>query len=170
MADRSAISPFLGGVYICVFTRYAYTYIYKTVLSQEPYIKGKRKINTLQLTATPNLILLSLAGSEVSQNQFPHCLVQLQICIIPAVHQSTVLIVLLNLVDFFILTRPQLSGGNFLYELGTSCQRPHTWGWPLNSVCWRRSTGYLTFIGHFPQKRPMISRSFANNDLQLKAS
>jgi len=40
-----------------------------------------------------------------------------------------------------------------------------------NSVTrWRRPIGYLTFIGHFPQKRPMISRSFANNDLQLKAS
>jgi len=45
----------------------------------------------------------SLAGSEVSQNLFSHCLAHLQICIIPALHQSTVLIVL---VDFFISTRP----------------------------------------------------------------
>ena len=35
---------------------------------------------------------------------------------------------------------------------------------------WQRPIGCLIFKGHFLQKNPMISGSFAANDLQLKAS
>jgi len=35
---------------------------------------------------------------------------------------------------------------------------------------WQRTIGYLYFIGHFLQKSPMISGSFAKNNLQVKAS
>ena len=35
---------------------------------------------------------------------------------------------------------------------------------------WRRPRGRLILIGHFPKKSPIISGSFAESDLQLKAS
>jgi len=35
---------------------------------------------------------------------------------------------------------------------------------------WQRPIGCLIFIGHFPEKSPILSGSFAKHDLQLEAS
>jgi len=39
-----------------------------------------------------------------------------------------------------------------------------------DSTGWRTPIGCLIFIDHFPQKSPIISGSFAKDDLQLEAS
>jgi len=40
----------------------------------------------------------------------------------------------------------------------------------LATMGWRRCTGCLTFIGHFPQKNPIINGTFAERDLRRRCT
>jgi len=53
---------------------------------------------------------------------------------------------LLNQIGFCISARPKWSGKNVLYQLGTSSQRAHWWGWPFNICSWFMRSGGIAVI------------------------
>jgi len=87
----------------------------------------------------------SLTGKYISRKHFTYRPVQifkimLRRFSIPRIWSSAqdhaLLVLLLNLVGFFISTRPRWSGGNDLYRSCTSFQGASRGGHPLNIVIW----------------------------------
>ena len=76
--------------------------------------------------------------------------------------------------DIFIFVYILISRSNIHMLRASTCVRTstHSHFHSITTVVtgWQRPIGCFIFIGHVPQKSPIISGSFAKNDLQLEAS
>jgi len=106
--------------YTCIYV-YLYIYIYVCIYAYIQY---------MYIPPDPINDLCSLTGKSISEKCFTYRSVQIFQILFGRFYSSesdppqghVVLVLLLNLVGFFISTRPKWSGGNVVYHWGTSSE------------------------------------------------
>jgi len=73
------------------------------------------------------------------------------------------MVLLLSMVEAFISAWPKWSGGNDLYQLGTSCHRANRWGWPFNILTWFIVAFVLVYYDRHTANPPESLRTHTNN-------